>query len=252
MTFGAWKSAGKQAGPPSDSSFDSSDSEMDSGSDAESGDMSDMSDGMDMSSKHGSSQEDDEDEEDDSDGSEEMEEAQGSEQEPKKKWSDWGHAQHALTYKQVDESPIDPSYTKPAYEEGLNLVAGSTSKPTSDTNPTPTPKPARPIPTQKIGPLGETLRIPTSSLLIRSSNPKNRQIVNRDEELQKKRLELPVVADEQDIMEKILISNVVVLCGETGSGKTTQVPQFLYEAGFGSPGSGSSFFPCMWFSWPAC
>jgi ATP-dependent RNA helicase DHX37/DHR1 len=35
------------------------------------------------------------------------------------------------------------------------------------------------------------------------------------------------------VMEIILENDVCILCGETGSGKTTQVPQFLYEAGFG-------------------
>jgi ATP-dependent RNA helicase DHX37/DHR1 len=38
-------------------------------------------------------------------------------------------------------------------------------------------------------------------------------------------------------MEAIHSHSCVVICGETGSGKTTQVPQFLYEAGYGSPGS---------------
>ena len=33
-------------------------------------------------------------------------------------------------------------------------------------------------------------------------------------------------------MEAISQHPVVILCGETGSGKTTQVPQFLYEAGY--------------------
>lgn len=39
-------------------------------------------------------------------------------------------------------------------------------------------------------------------------------------------------------MEAIGEHPVVVLCGETGSGKTTQVPQFLYEAGYTSRGQG--------------
>ncbi len=37
-------------------------------------------------------------------------------------------------------------------------------------------------------------------------------------------------------MEAIHDHPVVVLCGETGSGKTTQVPQFLYEAGYTEKG----------------
>ena len=46
---------------------------------------------------------------------------------------------------------------------------------------------------------------------------------------------LPINAAEQEIMELIGANAVVVLCGETGSGKTTQVPQFLFEAGYGLP-----------------
>ena len=33
-------------------------------------------------------------------------------------------------------------------------------------------------------------------------------------------------------MEAVIENDVVIICGETGSGKTTQVPQFLYEAGY--------------------
>ena len=49
------------------------------------------------------------------------------------------------------------------------------------------------------------------------------------------RTELPVVRLEQEIMEAIYDHDVVFVAGETGSGKTTQVPQFLLEAGFGLP-----------------
>ena len=61
--------------------------------------------------------------------------------------------------------------------------------------------------------------------------------VERSSQANEARLELPVVAEEQKIMEAIYNNPVVVIWGATGSGKTTQVPQFLFEAGFGSQGS---------------
>lgn len=56
--------------------------------------------------------------------------------------------------------------------------------------------------------------------------------VNRSEEIQIARLKLPILAEEQQIMETINENSIVIIAGETGSGKTTQVPQFLYEAGY--------------------
>lgn len=61
--------------------------------------------------------------------------------------------------------------------------------------------------------------------------------VERAPEIQEARMQLPVVAEEQKIMEAIYNNPTVVICGATGSGKTTQVPQFLYEAGFGTRSS---------------
>uniref|UniRef100_UPI0037E75335 probable ATP-dependent RNA helicase DHX37 n=1 Tax=Semicossyphus pulcher TaxID=241346 RepID=UPI0037E75335 len=61
--------------------------------------------------------------------------------------------------------------------------------------------------------------------------------VDRAPEIQEARLKLPVLAEEQVIMEAVRENPCIVICGETGSGKTTQVPQFLYEAGYAS-GSG--------------
>ena len=59
--------------------------------------------------------------------------------------------------------------------------------------------------------------------------------VIRSSEIQDARLKLPIVAEEQKIMEAIHNHDVVVVWGATGSGKTTQVPQFLYESGYGAP-----------------
>lgn len=56
--------------------------------------------------------------------------------------------------------------------------------------------------------------------------------VDRHEAIQAARLKLPILGEEQVIMETINDNMIVILAGETGSGKTTQVPQFLYEAGY--------------------
>ncbi|KAF9357631.1 putative ATP-dependent RNA helicase DHR1, partial [Mortierella sp. NVP85] len=61
--------------------------------------------------------------------------------------------------------------------------------------------------------------------------------VDRDPEIQEMRLKLPVCTEEQHIMEHIIYNDIIIIKGETGSGKTTQVPQFLYEAGYGNPNS---------------
>jgi ATP-dependent RNA helicase DHX37/DHR1 len=58
--------------------------------------------------------------------------------------------------------------------------------------------------------------------------------VERSSEIQQSRLQLPIVAEEQKIMEAIHNNDVVVVWGATGSGKTTQVPQFLFESGYGA------------------
>lgn len=47
---------------------------------------------------------------------------------------------------------------------------------------------------------------------------------------------LPIVAKRVEIVETIKNNQVVILAGETGSGKTTQIPKFCLEAGLGRHG----------------
>ncbi|KAL7190063.1 hypothetical protein ACSBR1_039663 [Camellia fascicularis] len=74
-------------------------------------------------------------------------------------------------------------------------------------------------------------RVPTAPVVVHVSRPK---------EIENKMKDLPIVMMEQEIMEAINENITVIICGETGCGKTTQVPQFLYEAGFGSDQSSVS------------
>lgn len=100
------------------------------------------------------------------------------------------------------------------------------------------------------GPLGEDLQLPTTLFakhvldVGKQSFPKSHikaVEVKRPLEVEESRILLPIITEEQPIMEAILLNPVVIICGETGSGKTTQVPQFLYGAGFGTAGSGMNF-----------
>ena len=98
------------------------------------------------------------------------------------------------------------------------------------------------------GPMGEKLKIPDTAfargiLKERGSGVgmKRYVTVNRTEGVREARVMLPILAEEQNIVETVLLHPIALVCGETGSGKTTQIPQFLYEAGYGSHGSGTRF-----------
>ena len=43
--------------------------------------------------------------------------------------------------------------------------------------------------------------------------------------------ELPITARREEIVAAIRAHQVLIVCGETGSGKTTQLPKLLLEAG---------------------
>lgn len=48
--------------------------------------------------------------------------------------------------------------------------------------------------------------------------------------------DLPILKKKDEIIEKVLKNSVVIISGETGSGKTTQIPKFLLQAGLGTKG----------------
>ena len=52
--------------------------------------------------------------------------------------------------------------------------------------------------------------------------------VKRPMAIQEARLQLPILQEEHTIIDAVRNNLVTIICGETGSGKTTQVPQFLY------------------------
>ncbi|KAH7909031.1 P-loop containing nucleoside triphosphate hydrolase protein [Hygrophoropsis aurantiaca] len=215
-SFKRWKHAPSVSAPlhqDSDTSFDSSDSAYDSDSDGDPTDEVQDS--------------------EDSDQDEDNGENSGSEQEmdtvPKKRsgFKDW-----AMKQLSAAKGYAVPSQSNPV---------------TVDAPPLSSPKKKQKLshPSDMRGPLGEDLLLPTNSLAKHIQSSKNisnsvskgtKSIsVTRPSDVEEARMMLPIISEEQPIMETILLNPVVIICGETGSGKTTQVPQFLYEAGFGDP-----------------
>lgn len=74
---------------------------------------------------------------------------------------------------------------------------------------------------------------PARQRSVPSLGPTRARRIDRPAATQAARHELPILAMEQEIMEAVDEHDVILLCGETGCGKTTQVPQFLLEAGYG-------------------
>jgi ATP-dependent RNA helicase DHX37/DHR1 len=136
--------------------------------------------------------------------------------------------------------------------KGHEITAGTPSSLETEHPAAPPSKRRKPMssqPNSMRGPLGEDLKFPSTSFaesmtktqetFSKSSSRSIKSVsVIRPLDIQESRMQLPIIAEEQPIMETIMFNPVVIICGETGSGKTTQIPQFLYEAGFGDPTGG--------------
>lgn len=56
------------------------------------------------------------------------------------------------------------------------------------------------------------------------------------EKIQDDRKALPMFPYRDPLLRAVEEHQVIIIVGETGSGKTTQIPQYLYEAGYGKLG----------------
>lgn len=73
-------------------------------------------------------------------------------------------------------------------------------------------------------------KIPRGNNSATPENQSNRQNII------KQRNSLPIASAKTKFLEQARQNNCLVLVGETGSGKTTQIPQFLLESGLNRPG----------------
>ncbi|XP_014490699.1 pre-mRNA-splicing factor ATP-dependent RNA helicase DEAH10 [Vigna radiata var. radiata] len=58
------------------------------------------------------------------------------------------------------------------------------------------------------------------------------QFSARRQKIMQQKKSLPIASVEKRLVEEVRKNDVLIIVGETGSGKTTQIPQFLFDAGF--------------------
>ncbi|KAG2320448.1 hypothetical protein Bca4012_056511 [Brassica carinata] len=71
-----------------------------------------------------------------------------------------------------------------------------------------------------------------SSVLNSKPNPKSPVASRFRQKIAEHRKSLPIASVEKRLIEEVHKNDILIIVGETGSGKTTQLPQFLFNAGF--------------------
>lgn len=81
----------------------------------------------------------------------------------------------------------------------------------------------------------------------REFEPRNPELKKRRDELKEFRMKLPIYECKEALFKELMAHKSLVIIGETGSGKTTQIPQFIYDlnrkGSFKHQGLPSSPFP---------